>query len=304
VKKAFLAAIRANPEDEAPRLVYADWLEERGDTRAEFIRLQADLSRLAPHSDEYAACRVRRNELRQQLDKRWLDALVCVPRHRPLFRQLPATRAARWGLVEEFIEVWHGPLKPKDSCTDEELTAAEERLGVRLPAAVREWQRLGVKRRDIWSVQDHVALSAQMQLDRSGKYLVVRWENQRVEGWGIRREDLDQEDPPIFEIYEGVLSSPTTTAFAIQAILCEIVMRGNTHFHGWVPKEVLRHSLVTQLSKCDVPNRYWLRTPLSIYEGTDLVIAATKNDQVYGTARTNAAMAQLGPEVFKHLNIC
>src|SRR5262249_20582690 len=39
--EAFLLAIRAQPDDDAPRLVFADWLEETGDTdRAEFIRLQ------------------------------------------------------------------------------------------------------------------------------------------------------------------------------------------------------------------------------------------------------------------------
>jgi uncharacterized protein (TIGR02996 family) len=38
---AFLDAIRATPDDDAPRLIYADWLEETGDEdRAEFIRLQ------------------------------------------------------------------------------------------------------------------------------------------------------------------------------------------------------------------------------------------------------------------------
>lgn len=37
---AFLDAIRANPEDDGPRLVYADWLEERGECDlAEFIRI-------------------------------------------------------------------------------------------------------------------------------------------------------------------------------------------------------------------------------------------------------------------------
>ncbi|QEL19525.1 TIGR02996 domain-containing protein [Limnoglobus roseus] len=44
----FLAAIIAEPEDDLPRLVFADWLEEIGDdTRAEFIRLQC-LSVRAP----------------------------------------------------------------------------------------------------------------------------------------------------------------------------------------------------------------------------------------------------------------
>jgi uncharacterized protein (TIGR02996 family) len=39
--EAFLAAIRKEPDDDVPRLVYADWLEDHGDLdRAEFIRLQ------------------------------------------------------------------------------------------------------------------------------------------------------------------------------------------------------------------------------------------------------------------------
>jgi uncharacterized protein (TIGR02996 family) len=39
--EAFLQAIREAPEDDAPRLIYADWLEEHGrPERAEFIRVQ------------------------------------------------------------------------------------------------------------------------------------------------------------------------------------------------------------------------------------------------------------------------
>jgi uncharacterized protein (TIGR02996 family) len=37
-EEAFLAAIRDAPEDETPRLVYADWLKERADPRAEYMR--------------------------------------------------------------------------------------------------------------------------------------------------------------------------------------------------------------------------------------------------------------------------
>ena len=42
----FLAAICANPDDDAPRLVYADWLDEHGDPRGEFIRVQVELAAL------------------------------------------------------------------------------------------------------------------------------------------------------------------------------------------------------------------------------------------------------------------
>src|SRR5947208_2588940 len=42
---ALLAAIRANPDEDTPRLVYADWLDENEQApRAEFIRLQIQLA--------------------------------------------------------------------------------------------------------------------------------------------------------------------------------------------------------------------------------------------------------------------
>jgi uncharacterized protein (TIGR02996 family) len=46
-QRALWAAIRAHPDDDTPRLVYADWLQEHGDEpRAEFIRIQIELAQL------------------------------------------------------------------------------------------------------------------------------------------------------------------------------------------------------------------------------------------------------------------
>ena len=46
-EKALQACIGASPEDDLPRLVYADWLEERDQgIRAEFIRLQCEIAKL------------------------------------------------------------------------------------------------------------------------------------------------------------------------------------------------------------------------------------------------------------------
>jgi uncharacterized protein (TIGR02996 family) len=49
---ALLAAIRAHPEEDTPRLVYADWLDEQGGEsntdRAEYIRLEIDFARAFP----------------------------------------------------------------------------------------------------------------------------------------------------------------------------------------------------------------------------------------------------------------
>jgi uncharacterized protein (TIGR02996 family) len=44
---AFLQAILSSPDDDTPRLAYADWLEEHGRSeRAAFIRVQCQLARL------------------------------------------------------------------------------------------------------------------------------------------------------------------------------------------------------------------------------------------------------------------
>jgi uncharacterized protein (TIGR02996 family) len=42
----FILAILARPHDETLRLVYADWLEERGDARAEFLRKESELAKV------------------------------------------------------------------------------------------------------------------------------------------------------------------------------------------------------------------------------------------------------------------
>src|SRR5215210_6031383 len=43
--EAFIRAIVDAPGDEAPRLVYADWLDEKGDPRGEYLRREVTLFR-------------------------------------------------------------------------------------------------------------------------------------------------------------------------------------------------------------------------------------------------------------------
>jgi uncharacterized protein (TIGR02996 family) len=44
-REALLAEVLAHPADDAPRLVYADWLSEQGDPRGELISVQCELER-------------------------------------------------------------------------------------------------------------------------------------------------------------------------------------------------------------------------------------------------------------------
>ena len=51
-REAFVAAVAAAPEDDLPRLVFADWLDENGDPeRAEFVRVQCELAKPAVWQD-------------------------------------------------------------------------------------------------------------------------------------------------------------------------------------------------------------------------------------------------------------
>jgi uncharacterized protein (TIGR02996 family) len=49
-RAALLAAVIAHPDEDTPRLMYADWLQEYGDdadrARAEFVRVQVELARI------------------------------------------------------------------------------------------------------------------------------------------------------------------------------------------------------------------------------------------------------------------
>jgi uncharacterized protein (TIGR02996 family) len=74
----FLRAITDSPDDDLPRLVYADYLDERGDhDRAEFIRVQCELAR---HDGDY-------------------------PRRRALW-------VRQWDLLGEYREQWAEPVRP------------------------------------------------------------------------------------------------------------------------------------------------------------------------------------------------
>jgi len=62
--EAFLRPIIESPEDDALRLVYADWLEEHGDAaRAEFIRAQCALARMADDDPRRPELSAREQEL-------------------------------------------------------------------------------------------------------------------------------------------------------------------------------------------------------------------------------------------------
>lgn len=124
---ALLQAAKEKPEEDGPRLVLSDWLEEHGDTaRAEFLRLQLLLapgSSLSP--EKRTEARQREEELLARLGGAWLGPLwehggvwhrgllsvqldrLRLPEHLAdmlpwidtLHFEVPGRKALRWALV-------------------------------------------------------------------------------------------------------------------------------------------------------------------------------------------------------------
>src|SRR5687767_4232018 len=78
-EQALLDEIAARPGDDAPRLVYADWLDDHGEPdRAELIRLQcrmADMDHLGNEWQRLEPLRERAEALLRKHRRRWLEVL-------------------------------------------------------------------------------------------------------------------------------------------------------------------------------------------------------------------------------------
>src|SRR5436309_3641087 len=73
---AFLDLIRLHPDDDGPRLVYADWLDDHGDPeRAEFVRAQCALEAMPPEDAGRPGLQRRAQELLGRHGKGWASVL-------------------------------------------------------------------------------------------------------------------------------------------------------------------------------------------------------------------------------------
>lgn len=91
-ERALLAAIIAHPDEDTPRLVYADWLQEHDQPeRAEYIRLSIQLANLQYGDPNFKADEARllaqRRPLVEQYYDTWKDEFA---------EQFPATRELYW----------------------------------------------------------------------------------------------------------------------------------------------------------------------------------------------------------------
>jgi uncharacterized protein (TIGR02996 family) len=96
----FLAALEAAPVDDTAWLAYADWLEERGDARGEYVRLTVALGRGEVEPERVVKVADRLSALAQQAADHWLKRCV----------QLRAEQPMQFRITEVQVEVYAAPV--------------------------------------------------------------------------------------------------------------------------------------------------------------------------------------------------
>jgi hypothetical protein len=101
--------------------------------------------------------------------------------------------------IAEFAAAWARPLAPGDGYSEDLLWAVGERLGVRLPAALREAYLLFGRRFDLTARQDPLLTPDRLRMDDSEGVIVFRRENQGCAEWAVAVTDpWNPEDPPVY----------------------------------------------------------------------------------------------------------
>ena len=148
---AFLRAVLEAPDDEAIRLIFADWLEERGDPYGEFIRIQCGLTKLPPAEPRRRALVARERLL-------W-------ERHAPIWKAYlpPVLRTAAF--ERGFVESVH-------------LTAAEFLANAEAIFAAAPVRHLRV--RCPWSLTTRDAVATLAASPHLGRLVGLDWSGQEV----------------------------------------------------------------------------------------------------------------------------
>src|SRR5438067_7515657 len=100
---AFIRAIAASPDDDAPRLIYADHLDETGDpvkaARAEFIRVQIEKARLVPDTPRWTELWYRDSALLEWA-RQWRAELLVIQ------------ELQYGGFIRGFVDAIYSPVEP------------------------------------------------------------------------------------------------------------------------------------------------------------------------------------------------
>jgi hypothetical protein len=206
--------------------------------------------------------------------------------------------AGAWRFIRLFAARYARPVVTGDGCDDEELRAAETRLGFPLPAALREVYTLIGRRLDLTRSQNQLLAPHSVGVDDTGRVLVFRWECQHVAEWGIPLSAITEADPAVVSRNDG---EPVWHPFlervslaCVEMILSEWVISGdgfgaNLHLYEDETVALLRNRF-RRLPLPDYP-RWADGPPVRWFEGSGAILQEDAETWLWARAPSAEAIA-------------
>lgn len=116
-------------------------------------------------------------------------------------------------------------LKPSDGCAESRLAAAEKRLGMLLPQALREYYLVAGREQRFNRIHDRLLAPNEWSVD--GGHLVFMEENQAVVLWGVPASTQPATDPPVSQ---GANGDPVE--WYPEHENCSVFLAVMIHWHG------------------------------------------------------------------------
>ena len=195
----FLAAIRAAPDDPAPRLIFADFLDERADPRADLIRHEEEMRESPAFGDHYWNLKGERDRLKSAASAEWLAAMgYDLPQ--PVFAHgWPDDWRGRWRLIRLFAENWYGVSLPDVGGRRDGVRGIELDLEHDLPESLREWAAFEADMADESERWDRLRFEAS---PADGAVRLVRSNSPDDDVCrAVRVADFTADDPPLCEMH-------------------------------------------------------------------------------------------------------
>lgn len=208
-ERAFLKAIAESPDDQQLRYVFADWLEEKGDQRAELVRIEEQSKSLALWSDEYWGLKSRRNELRKSCKPKFLKTLNYGQRYEPVFANCPEDALSRWRLIREFTERFFNLELPDVGREPSDIDEIQLVPRDQIPVSIVEWM----------SFTEDIAGTPAASMLRDGRSIADFAEhdsislNLQAEGdvhWAVARRNMHDPDPLVNVYFLDYSAEPAT----------------------------------------------------------------------------------------------
>jgi hypothetical protein len=202
---------------------------------------------------------------------------------------VPNDRRRRWELLGSLIDRWYSPLEPLDGHDAGELLDCEERLRAEFPRALTEWYLQSGRRLDVWNRRN--AFLFPHQVSFVDDVLQIYVEEDLQTSWGIRRAQLDMDDPPVVvraDRGQWLEQNPQVSEFALHVFAFSLQFNVESHqARGQVTPSCIER-IKAEIPQLALPEFLWTQSILFGFR--DLVVAFSQGDSMAATACDGAAM--------------